>query len=210
MVKTVIMKCPFVIKICVRCKQLLVANNINFSKNKVRKDGLKTSCKECDKKYNKQWRKENKEQKKEYDKEWRKNNKEKIKEIKKQWYENNPEKVFNYHQKRRLKEENQGSGFTKDQWFEMMEFFDWRCAYSGKYIGRDSIHRTIDHIIPLDKGGLNEIWNLVPMYNDYNCSKHTNDMVTWYKQQEFFDVDRLMKIYEWQEYAFEKWGIING
>ena len=42
-----------------------------------------------------------------------------------------------------------------------------------------------------------------------NSSKNDRDMIKWYKQQEFFDIDRLMKIYEWQEYAFEKWGVMQ-
>ena len=145
--------------------------------------------------------------KKEYNKEWRKNNKEKIKEIKKQWYEKNPEKIFNYHQKRRLKEENQGNGITKNQWVEMMEFFDWKCAYSGKYIGgkENRCIRSIDHIVPLNKNGEHEIWNCIPMCRNYNTSKYTSDMLEWYQQQEFYSEERLNKIYEWIEYAKNKW-----
>ena len=30
-------------------------------------------------------------------------------------------------------------------------------------------------------------------------------MLDWYKQQEYFNEDRLMKIYAWIEYAYEKW-----
>ena len=88
----------------------------------------------------------------------------------------------------------------------MFEFFDWKCAYSGEYIGGNSEYRTIDHVIPLNKGGLNEIWNICPMYKPYNSSKYTNDMLEWYKQQEFYSEERLNKIYEWQEYAYNKWG----
>ena len=86
----------------------------------------------------------------------------------------------------------------------MMEFFEWKCAYSGITLSKEI--RSIDHIISLSEGGEHEIWNCIPMYMPYNSSKKNKDMVTWYKQQDFFDIDRLMKIYEWQEYAFEKWG----
>ena len=87
----------------------------------------------------------------------------------------------------------------------MMEFFDFRCAYSGKYIGGDSDKRTIDHIIALNNGGEHEIWNVVPMYANYNYSKHTKDMLEWYLKQEYFDIDRLTKIYEWRIYAYWKY-----
>ena len=87
----------------------------------------------------------------------------------------------------------------------MMDFFEWRCAYSGKYIGGNSNKRTIDHIIPLSLGGEHEIWNCVPMYANYNYSKYNKNMEDWYMQQEFFDINRLLKIYKWIEYAYNKW-----
>ena len=248
------MKCPFVIKVCNKCKRILVAYNNNFHKAKECKHGLSNTCKECASKRKKEYYKENNEYIKErvktyyennkeyykkykrryYEenkekinkknmeyykdnkeemlkifKKYRENNKDKISKSKKEWYKNNPQKTFNTSARRRFKEENQGAGFTKEQWYEMMEFFDWRCAYSGEYIGGDSEFRTIDHIISLNKGGKHEIWNCVPMHKTYNSSKYINDMISWYKQQEFFDIDRLMKIYEWQEYAFEKYYLDN-
>ena len=109
--------------------------------------------------------------------------------------------------RRRIREKYQGNGITKEQWLEMMKYFDWKCAYSGEYIGGNGEHRTIDHIIPLASGGEHEIWNLVPMYDSYNFSKYYKDMLTWYKEQPFFSEERLNKIYTWQEYAFNKWGI---
>ncbi len=152
--------------------------------------------------------KKNKEKEDEYNKKYYKkyyeNNKEKIKEHIKQWKEDNPEKVFNHANRRRQLEENQGNGITKDQWLEMMEFFEFKCAYSGIQLGKDN--RSIDHIVALNNGGENEVWNCVPMHRNYNTSKHANDMLEWYIQQEFYSEERLNKIYEWQEYAFEKWG----
>lgn len=231
------MKCPFCIKVCSKCKRILVANNSNFHRIKGGKYGLNSVCKACKKKYvesnesykeyQKQWHKENvsrykeyrnnwrkenephlkehqKKYQKEYQKEWYKKNKEEKKKYVKQWREENSEKVFNYNNKRRQREENQGNGITKEQWLEMMEFFDWKCAYSGEYIGNNSELRTIDHIIPLSKGGLNEPWNCVPMCRSYNISKHVENMEDWYVEQNFFDIDRLLKIYEWIEYAYNK------
>lgn len=85
----------------------------------------------------------------------------------------------------------------------MMKFFNWRCAYSGEMLGDN---RTIDHIVPLSKGGEHEIWNCVPMNKGYNSSKHTSDMLEWYRNQSFYSEERLNKIYEWIEYAKDKWG----
>ena len=204
---------------------------MNFHKNKSGKYGFSSICKICKNKYAKEYRdnnkecynnwykdnkekrskqmsqyyKNNKEKRKEYGEQYYKNNKEEIKEHNKQWKKDNPEKVFNSHNKRRLKEE-QGRGITKDQWIEMMEFFEWRCAYSGEYLGGNSNNRSIDHIVPLSNGGLNEIWNCVPMLKSYNSSKNTKNMLEWYMKQDFYSEERLNKIYEWQQYAFNKWG----
>ena len=204
---------------------------MNFHKNKSGKYGFSSICKICKNKYAKEYRdnnkecynnwykdnkekrskqmsqyyKNNKEKRKEYGEQYYKNNKEEIKEHNKQWKKDNPEKVFNSHNKRRLKEE-QGRGITKEQWLEMMEFFEWRCAYSGEYLGGNSNNRSIDHIVPLSNGGLNEIWNCVPMLKSYNSSKNTKNMLEWYMKQDFYSEERLNKIYEWQQYAFNKWG----
>ena len=107
--------------------------------------------------------------------------------------------------RRKQLEENQGSGINKEQWLEMMDFFDFRCAYSDEYIGGDSDKRNIDHIIPLSKGGEHEVWNCVPMYANYNFSKGANDMEEWYIQQEFYSEERLYKIYKWIEYVKNKY-----
>ena len=84
-----------------------------------------------------------------------------------------------------------------------MEYFNWTCAYSGKTIGRRT--KTVDHIISLNKNGLNEIWNCVPAYKNYNSSKQDSNPIEWYIKQDFYDEDRLMDIIEWQLYAYEKW-----
>ena len=153
----------------------------------------------------KEWRDNNKEIKRELNKKYYQEHKEELCEYHKKWRENNPEKVFNYHNERRNKLENQGNGITQEQWYEMMEFFDWKCAYSGEKLGGDSDKRTIDHIVALDNGGEHEIWNCIPCYANYNYNKHTNNMLEWYLEQDYFDINRLTKIYEWRIYAYWKW-----
>ena len=156
--------------------------------------------------YYKQWYENNKEEVLEKCKKYREEHKEEIKEYFKQYNKENPHIRFNAHNKRRQREENQGNGISKEQWYEMMEFFNWECAYSGEYLGGNSKNRTIDHVIPLDKNGEHEIWNCVPMYANYNYSKNASDMLEWYQKQDFYSEERLNKIYEWIEYAYNKWG----
>ena len=215
------MNIPYVMRKCTKCGKWFVASHYNFYKSKKSKWGLSSRCKECDKikskvfrdnnkdyikDYNKNYRENNKGKKGYYNKKWYKENKEKAIECSMNWKKNNPEKIFNYEVKRRSKEENQGNGITKEQWLEMMKFFDFKCAYSDEYIGGDSDKRTIDHIIPITKNGEHEVWNCVPMYSNYNTSKYNKNMLEWYLKQPFFSIERLTKIYEWRIYAYEKWG----
>ena len=213
------MNIPYVFKKCTKCGEIKLATSDNFNKEKEGKYGLKSQCKICIKKYReknkdktKEYREKNKEKIKEYQKEYQKkyreNNKDKIKESQKKYRlsEKGKRTAFNFRSKRRFKEENQGNGITKEQWLEMMDFFEWTCAYSGEYIGGNSEERSIDHIIPLSKGGENEVWNCVPMLRSLNSSKRDKDMLSWYKEQSFYNKWRLNKIQKWQEYAYDKWG----
>lgn len=199
------MKCPYCIKVCKKCGEILVANNMNYAKDKTKKYGLTSQCKECRKKYYKNNKKQIREYQKEYHKEYRKNNAEQIKEYQKEYQKeykkNNPEIIFNNNNKRRQREENQGQGINKEQWLDMMQYFDWKCAYSGKPLNKDN--RSIDHIEPLINGGLNEIFNCVPCDRNVNCSKKEKDFMKWYKEQEFYSESRLEKIMEWQQYCLE-------
>ena len=165
----------------------------------------------------KQYRENNKDKLAGHSKQYYENNKDKILEYSKQYRENNKDKIaeyfatpqgqasrFNNSVKRRLREQSQGKGITKEQWLECMKFFGFRCAYSGQVLSKDI--RSLDHIVPLNKGGEHEIFNLAPMYRPYNSSKQDKDLLEWYKEQDFYSEERLQKIYEWQEYAFNKWG----
>ena len=110
---------------------------------------------------------------------------------------------FNHNVKRRLSEESQGRGITIEQWDEVYKYFNWKCAYSGMKLLKSN--RNLDHIIPLNDNGVNEIWNCVPMYNIYNFNKQDKSPLEWYKEQEYFSEERLAKIVEWQQYAYDKW-----
>ena len=199
------MKIPYIMKKCGKCGRWLVANTVNFHRNKCGKYGLGSQCKECRKQYRKQWRENNKDKRAEYHKQYRETNKTKIAEHKKQYNQSPQGQVlaFNRRQRRRTKEEQQGTGITKDQWLEMMKFFDWKCAYREEELTKDT--RSIDHIVPLNSDGDNMIWNMVPMLRNLNISKHDKDMLEWYREQDCYSEARLAKIHKWQEYAKAKY-----
>ena len=197
-------------KKCTKCGEWKVASTINFHRGKSYKYGLRAECKECENKKSKQYYEVNKDKIVEHYKQYCQANKDKIAERNKQYYQTPQGQVsaFNRRQRRRIKEEQQGTGITKDQWLEMMSFFDWRCAYSGECLGGNdnSFNRTIDHIVPLNSEGDNMIRNCVPMTRSLNSSKKAKDMLEWYRERSFYSEARLQKIYEWQEHAYNKYG----
>lgn len=158
---------------------------------------------------NKNYYLKNKEHRIEYCKQWYQDNKDHVSEINKRYYlsPQGQAVAFNKNIKRRIKKQNQGDGITQDQWLEMMRYFNWKCAYSGKSL-KDGT-RSIDHIEPLNQGGEHEIWNVVPMYRPYNSSKKDKNLMEWYIKQKFYSETRLKKIKEWQKYAFEKYSVLK-
>ena len=134
---------------------------------------------------------------KEYKKEYRKNNKDYFKAYSKAYRKNNKDYFKAAYHKYRTKKVNNGGYYTKEQYNYMLEYFDYKCAYSGKCI-KSNLH--IDHIIPISKGGTSYIWNLIPSTPSANLSKNNRDMEEWYKEQEYYSEDRLNNIYEYIEY----------
>ena len=218
-------------KVCNKCGKEKLLDE--FPKAKGCKDGHRNYCKECKSKQNKKHYEKNKERYKENHEKYYKEHEDEIKEYRhqhyedhkeeynkrnRQWkeehegynkkhYEENPHIYINSRNRRRIKEENQGKGITKEQFLECMDFFNWRCAYSNKVFSSNNTKkdRTLDHIISLEKGGVHEIWNLVPMYFNYNSSKQDRPPMDWYKKQDYFSEENLNKIVQWQIYAYKKW-----
>ena len=157
--------------------------------------------------YQKEYRDNHKEEINEYQRTYYQENKEKVQIKNKEYAKNNPDKIFNYINNRREVLSSQGNGINKEQWLEMMNFFDWKCAYSDENL--NDIYRSIDHIISLKKGGVHEVWNCVPMYKNYNFSKQDSNPLKWYKKQSFYSEKRLNKIIKWQKYAFNKYANKN-
>lgn len=208
-----------VIASCGKCGAVLDVEN--FNANKKNGYGIRTECKTCQHEDNKRWRENTPEYYqgwKEGNKKWRENNSEKLKESYKKWYEenfekrkeyikkwneNNPEKRKAIKSRRRARTHGNGGSYTAEQLQECINFFNGCCAYTGEVLAKEY---HIDHIKPLANGGTNFIHNLVPATPKANLSKGAKDLEEWYKQQEYYCPERLNKIYQWQESAFELYG----
>ena len=131
-----------------------------------------------------------------------KNNEEIIRSKRKVYLKNNRDKFKLYQQKRRALKLGNGGSYTKEQWLDTLEYFDYKCAYTGECI-KHSCH--VEHIVPVSKGGTSYIWNLVPSTGSANYSKGNRGMEEWYREQEYFCEERLNKILEYQKYMYEKY-----
>ena len=66
-----------------------------------------------------------------------------------------------------------------------------RCIYCG------NISESIDHVLPLSRGGLSITENCVPACLACNGAKSDADAFDWYRQQRFYDPRRAMAIRAW-------------
>ncbi|MDH5159833.1 HNH endonuclease signature motif containing protein [Heyndrickxia oleronia] len=95
-------------------------------------------------------------------------------------------------QKRRARLANVIDSYTAEQWEFCKRYFNYRCAYCGKY-GK----LTQDHVKPLSKGGNNTVDNIVPACRSCNCAKHDNELTFWYRNRPFYSPERESKIIEY-------------
>lgn len=162
-------------KMCTRCNQ--EKEYSDFSKDKSRSDGYSYVCKECRKEisisrkqstqaYMKEYYIRNKTKRSEY----YENTKEYIKEYKKSYKATDKGKIAKRRDnaKRRRSKVNTPKQLllTVNQWNFVLDLFSSCCACCGK-----SENITIDHIIPLSKGGLDTVFNVQPLCVNCNSSK---------------------------------------
>lgn len=127
--------------------------------------------KEKKKEYDRQWYQDNKETKKEYLKQWRRDNPDYHKHYHKQWRRDNPEKERARHQRRRARKAGNGGSYTAKEWKKLCKQYP-DCPCCGEKFTRKN-KPTVDHVIPLTKGGTNDIGNIQPLCKSCNSRKGT-------------------------------------
>lgn len=107
-----------------------------------------------------------------------------------EYRKNNPEKVKVWKHARRARELNaKGEPYTHHDLKERFRQFDNACAYCG-----NPENLTLDHVVALFNGGLDEISNIIPACYSCNSSKQISKLEDWYGRQLFFKEERLNKI----------------
>ena len=154
--------------------------------------------KEHRKKYFKKWYIENKDKINKRSMQWTKDNPEKIKKICKKWRDKNPQYFQKYyiknidaikrqhkeyskteegkassqrrHIKRRAKERKIINNLTSQEWLDILNDYDYKCAYCGIKFSKNTLPER-DHIIPINKDGDNIKENIMPSCRSCNAKK---------------------------------------
>ena len=164
-----------------------------FYKDASRKDGHTTRCKECHNKSVRRWQTNNSEKFKEINRSWKNSHKKQRAEESKgwaqahpeyrreigskwrtdhpdygrNWRKNNKEKIRHYAQNRRARIAGNGGDLTVEEWNEILDFYGHKCLCCG----RDDVKLTIDHVVPIFRGGTHTADNIQPLCGPCNSRK---------------------------------------
>ncbi len=143
--------------------------NEAFSKCSARVDGLQNYCKECASIKRKERYEVKKDEEREQNRQWFQKNqpwkRPEKREYLKAWLAENRDRknLSNALRKHRIRA---GGGTIRlIDWLTLCEKFDNKCLNCGK----EEI--TMDHVIPISKGGAHNIENVQPLCVSCNCSK---------------------------------------
>jgi hypothetical protein len=167
--------------------------------------------------YRRNWHKLNAEKACERSRQWRKDNPERLREQVRKWRKANPVNVRM--NTRRYRQSNPGKNqenlrrratwrraarraalhpVTRAQIDARFAIWDNRCAFCGVDASHERNHGrerlTVEHVLALTKGGLDEASNIIPACSACNSSKNNSPVEDWYRQQPWFTEARWRKI----------------
>lgn len=127
----------------------------------------------------KEYRQAHKEEVKEAQNRWRQEHIERARELKREsqarnWVKNLERNALNAHRRRAKIRGAEGEGLTLSQWRQMCKECGNRCSYCGS-----KEKMTVDHVIPLSRGGKHDVSNIVPACKPCNIKKN-NKSLLWF------------------------------
>ena len=143
-------------------------------------DGYYNQCHECERAKGREWSKNRKEYRREYERknrahlyqlqhEWRKRNKDKYDAQRKRYYGSHKGRMYNRNSQA-IRRSKTKQGDVTTAWLDQFLASQTRCFYCKKPFSSKRT-KTIDHVIPLDKGGEHTMANLVVACQVCNSSK---------------------------------------
>ena len=93
----------------------------------------------------------------------------KRKEWVRRYAQKHPDKLLAQSHLRRARKQANGGTYTPEQWEALKNTYDHRCLCCGKR--EPDIKLTLDHVVPLSRGGSNDISNIQPLCRFCNTSK---------------------------------------
>lgn len=127
-----------------------------------------------------EWRLANLDRRRQTNKAWRQENIERLKVLKKAWLAANTLRTRCYAENRRARKKANGGSHTPEQIEELHSKQRYRCVGCKASIRN---HYEVDHIIPVSKGGTNDISNIQLLCVTCNRSKYTKSQEQWAREQ---------------------------
>lgn len=170
-------------KYCARCEQTKPLEQ--WAKNRARKDGLQSMCKSCDKLKNKDWEARNLDLVK--DRQARYRAKDVYRANRRAYYRKRkasgtlktytPDKTKRALTEMRRRARKANNGIFQILPKEIDRLLSQNCFYCG------SCATTLDHIVPIAKGGRHSIGNLLPACKSCNSSKKDKFLIAYKYEQ---------------------------
>jgi len=177
------------LKACSTCKKEQPSSQ--YYADKSGKDGYRSDCKYCVKAKLKVNYQKKRATKLAIQKNWYVNNSNKAKQYAKQWRKDNPDKTKKYHQdyaeanpdkervRSREKSSNRraklkGNGVFKLSPKDIKRLLTQPCINCG-----NKNNQTLDHVVPIARGGRHSIGNLQTLCLSCNVSKGTKTIMEW-------------------------------
>ena len=168
-------------KVCTKCHETKLVSE--FDKRAEGRTGYHSHCKSCRRKISQSWKKTNKKNVKEYNENYRKNcasyyqkwwreHKDKARQYTKRFYGSERGRLYNRNSQSQRRVLERAGDIALDYLQDLFEK-QTNCAYCHSPFSQ-SIPPTIDHIIPIAKGGTHTRDNIVLACNSCNSRKRDN------------------------------------
>jgi 5-methylcytosine-specific restriction endonuclease McrA len=150
-----------------------------FRKNKSAPTGTGSTCKLChaahNREYNKTYPYTNPSQTPEYKRAYYETHKDMYRAISARRDALDPEGRLERTRRRRARIKGAITTLTIAEWKDILAYFGNACAYCL----RDDVPMTMDHIVPISKGGAHSAENVVPACMACNQAKHVKSLLVW-------------------------------